>query len=192
MKGKKESRLLVRAPHFCFHSTEFSFLSFEDDYVVVFVVFYRDRMRKQTSGSVEKEGKQPPDTHKKNENTSPSLQIFPRDFACLRVPEGGESALCDKQVSARGARVDLGRELVLAADKEGQRKDRGEAHDLREREREERRKKGETRELSSFFLMSRLPISYRHRREDREDVRLRGDGVLCEGEGEERDKRFES
>ena len=40
--------------------------------------------------------------------------------------------------------------------------------------------------------MSRLPISYRHRREDREDVRLRGDGVLCEGEREERDKRFES
>ena len=152
VKGKKESRLLVRAPHFCFHSTEFSFLSFEDDYVVVFVVFYRDRMRKQTSGSVEKEGKQPPDTHKKNENTSPSLQIFPRDFACLRVPEGGESALCDKQVSARGARVDLGRELVLAADKEGQRKDRGEAHDLSEREREKKEGKRVSRGNSLLFF----------------------------------------
>ena len=63
------------------------------------------------------------------------LKVFAANFPAVRIPKRGKGAPRDEEIPARGARVDLEGELVLASHVEGQGEDRGEARDLRERER---------------------------------------------------------
>jgi hypothetical protein len=78
---------------------------------------------KQQRGGTRKEGKK---GGKKNS------QIFPSHSPALWVPKRSKGPFRDEQIPAGRARVDRFAKLVLAADEERQREDRGEAGDLKD------------------------------------------------------------